>query len=196
MPRGRGARTRVPSSGIRDADRGRRSYRNPALAAERARKRGELLDATEQELIAIQAASGAPASRCAAPTRSAWRSAPCSAAARSPSTSRSPSPTATCASSGMRPASPPKRRTSARIAAELKPAALDWLTALRAPAIQALQARAPRRANAAPSSGRAPAPSPAWTPDRANRATISEDRRPPSCCGRAIATAPRSRTAR
>jgi len=29
--------------------------RNPALAAERARKRGELLDATEQELIAIQA---------------------------------------------------------------------------------------------------------------------------------------------
>ncbi len=29
--------------------------RNPALAAERARKRGELLDATEQELISIQA---------------------------------------------------------------------------------------------------------------------------------------------
>ena len=68
--------------------------RNRALAAERARKREDLLAATERDLTRI-AAAGAPQApaRCAAPTRSASKSAPYSTSTRWPSTSPSTSPT-------------------------------------------------------------------------------------------------------
>ena len=48
--------------------------RNPLVGAQRARKREELLAATETDLAEIAAARGR-AARCSAPTRSAWRSA-------------------------------------------------------------------------------------------------------------------------
>ena len=61
--------------------------RNPMLAAERARKREELLAATEKELARIRRATArAPRPLRGAP-RSPSRSAPCSTAARSPSIS-------------------------------------------------------------------------------------------------------------
>ena len=52
--------------------------RNRDLAAERARKREALLVATERELARIQAQVPRKDARCAAPPRSAWRSAQCS----------------------------------------------------------------------------------------------------------------------
>jgi Transposase DDE domain len=64
--------------------------RNPDLAAERQRKRRELLDATAR---ASRPPSAASASRCAAAPRSHSRSVPCSTSTRWPSTSRSTSPT-------------------------------------------------------------------------------------------------------
>ena len=61
---------------------------NRDLTAERARKRDELLAATERELAASRRGSGARGRvACGAPPRSAWRSAPCSTAGKSPSTS-------------------------------------------------------------------------------------------------------------
>jgi hypothetical protein len=51
--------------------------RNPALAAERGRKRDELLDLTARDLQPSRRGYGAPASRCAAPPRSARQSALC-----------------------------------------------------------------------------------------------------------------------
>ena len=61
--------------------------RNPVLAAERARKREELLAATERDLGRIAARVARCASRCAAGRRSAWRSARSSTSTRWPSTS-------------------------------------------------------------------------------------------------------------
>ena len=62
--------------------------RNPDLARERARKREDLLAATERDLAKIAAAVDAQdASPCAARPRSAWPSAPCSTSTRWPSTS-------------------------------------------------------------------------------------------------------------
>lgn len=68
--------------------------RNPLLAAERGRKRTELLAATERGLtrIADQVQAADPAG--AAPPRSASWSAPCSTSARWPGISPSTSPTA------------------------------------------------------------------------------------------------------
>ena len=48
--------------------------RNRELAAERGRKREELLAATERELLRIQAQVCRRHRRCAVPLRSAWRS--------------------------------------------------------------------------------------------------------------------------
>ncbi len=61
--------------------------RNPDLARERARKREDLLAATERDLAKIAASVRARPSPCAARRRSAWPSAPCSTATRWPSTS-------------------------------------------------------------------------------------------------------------
>ena len=63
--------------------------RNPDLAAERARKREDLLAATEQDLAKIQAATDArPQAAAGRRPRSRSRSAPCSTGTRWPSTSR------------------------------------------------------------------------------------------------------------
>ena len=62
--------------------------RNPGLAAERARKREDLLAASEKELAKVHAATRrAPATRCAARQRSRRKRARCWGGARSPSTS-------------------------------------------------------------------------------------------------------------
>jgi hypothetical protein len=61
--------------------------RNPLLAEERARKRGELLAATERGLARIQTACSGANSRSAERVKSARRLAPCSANARWPNTS-------------------------------------------------------------------------------------------------------------
>ena len=61
--------------------------RNPLLAAERARKRLDLLAATEADLRKVAKASVARPSRCAVPTRSAWPPVRCSTVIRWPSTS-------------------------------------------------------------------------------------------------------------
>ncbi len=66
--------------------------RNPALAAERARKREDLLAATEKLLARSPPASASAA--CPVPPRSAPRPARSSASTRCASTSRSPSPIA------------------------------------------------------------------------------------------------------
>ncbi len=60
--------------------------RNPLLAAERGRKREDLLAATERQLGRSSWRSHANATRCAAPPRSVWPSAPCSTSARWAST--------------------------------------------------------------------------------------------------------------
>ena len=70
--------------------------RNPALAEERARKRSELLAATERELERIQARIRRTRQALAGADASARRSVPCSAAARSRRTSASPSATTIC----------------------------------------------------------------------------------------------------
>ncbi|MBV9561319.1 MAG: transposase [Bradyrhizobium sp.] len=63
--------------------------RNRDLAAERARKREELLAATERELTRIQEQVGRETRASRVPPRSAWRSAQCSIGRRWPSTSTS-----------------------------------------------------------------------------------------------------------
>ena len=63
--------------------------RNRDLARERARKREDLLAATEKDLATSQRRFGAPASRCAARPRLRSRSAPSSTGTRWPSTSTS-----------------------------------------------------------------------------------------------------------
>ena len=60
--------------------------KNPLLAAERRRKRDELLALTEADLGKIQARVSARRTRCAGRAESARRSAPLSASARWPST--------------------------------------------------------------------------------------------------------------
>jgi hypothetical protein len=67
--------------------------KNIALAEERARKRNELLDATEHDLQTIQARIQRQRRPLRGAGATAGPSVPCSAAARSPSTSTSPSPT-------------------------------------------------------------------------------------------------------
>ena len=61
--------------------------RNPDLARERARKREDLLAATERDLAKIAASVARKTRPCAARPRSAWPSAPCSTSTRWPSTS-------------------------------------------------------------------------------------------------------------
>jgi len=170
------ARTRGAVQWNTGADRGRRSYRNPALAAERARKRGELLDAhragADRHLGRIRRRPAAARRR----TRSAWRS----ARARPRKVAKHFQITIT--DSDLRfvrdeAASPPSGH-SARIARELKPAALDWLTALPRAGDPSAASRAPRRANAAAvvwSSARAVASLDAGI----EHAPRSRDRRPP-----------------
>ena len=87
--------------------------RNPLMAAERARKRDELLAATEQELAALRLACNGRASLCVAPPLSARRSAPCSVSAKWPSTSSSASPTRRSVSAKTRNPSPRRRRSTA-----------------------------------------------------------------------------------
>ncbi len=65
--------------------------RNPLLAAERRRKRDELLAATERSLSRIRQRSSASARRSAAGPRSAWPWDPCSTSTRWASTSSSSS---------------------------------------------------------------------------------------------------------
>jgi Transposase DDE domain len=61
--------------------------RNPDLARERARKREDLIAATERDWPKSAPQSRVSAGPCAARPRSAWRSAPCSTSTRWPSTS-------------------------------------------------------------------------------------------------------------
>ena len=70
--------------------------RNPAVAAERARKRDDLLQATEAELAKVKAMVEGPRDRCATPTpaRSGNASDGSATATRSPNTSSSRSQTA------------------------------------------------------------------------------------------------------
>ena len=80
--------------------------RNPALAAERARKRNELLAATDADLAAI-AARWQPAA-CVEPAKSARPSAGSSSNARWASTFAATSPTPPSPTTATRPASTPK----------------------------------------------------------------------------------------
>src|SRR5690348_6693693 len=101
--------------------------KNPLLGDERARKREELLAVTETELArarscwrsprrsshASRPASSGRAGHCAAPQRSAKRSAPCWDGVTWPSISRSASPTTRSASPKTPSASPPRPRSTA-----------------------------------------------------------------------------------
>ena len=84
--------------------------RNRDLARERARKRQELLAATEKDLAVIAAAVGARAIRCAARPRLRSGSARSSTGARWPSTSSSSSARRASRSTARPPKSPPRRR--------------------------------------------------------------------------------------
>lgn len=85
--------------------------KNPLLAEERARKRDELLAATERDLARIRSR----VQRTRNPLRgaSARRSAPYSASARWPNTSTLRSPTTRSASAGTKPPSPPRPHSTA-----------------------------------------------------------------------------------
>jgi len=85
--------------------------KNPLLADERARKRGELLAATEKDLDRIQSVCSGRTTRCAALAKSARRSARSSASARWPSTSR-PISKITASASPATPRRSPSRRSS------------------------------------------------------------------------------------
>ncbi len=87
--------------------------RNPLLAAERARKRGELLAATERDLSRIKLAVDRKPNPLRAGSRSASNSAPRSIGTRWPSTMRSPSPTLASPGVARRTASPPRRASTA-----------------------------------------------------------------------------------
>ena len=80
--------------------------RNPLLAQERARKRSELLAATEEALAPIT--SAVEEGRLGGATRSGSRSARCSTSTRWPSTSRSPSARTRCRSADEKRPSRPR----------------------------------------------------------------------------------------
>jgi len=87
--------------------------KNPLLAEERARKRAELLAATERSSRALQPACSGRAVRCAAPRPSVRRLVRCWDDATWPNTSRSPSPTRRSALPKTPSASPPRPRSTA-----------------------------------------------------------------------------------
>jgi hypothetical protein len=87
--------------------------KNPLLADERARKRKELLAATEADLAKLQARVQRPKIRCRATQKSARRWVPCWASARWANTSPPPSPARVSTSGETKRRLPPRRRLMA-----------------------------------------------------------------------------------